>query len=122
MSKVKMAAAQAYIEAKEYDRAREILSMSNDPSADQWLEQLERIAPGDSNLAHRSPAHIKSDDTMLPKYPLLGQIVFLLALLEVLRLVYLANPDVILITQPIAAFIWYRLYVFTAKWRGYRPY
>jgi hypothetical protein len=112
MSKVKLAAAQAYIEAKEYDRAREILTMINDPSADHWLEQLERIAPSDSNLAHLSPARVKSDDITVPKYPLLGQMIFLLGLFVVLRLVYLANPALILITQPLAAFIWYRVYCF----------
>jgi hypothetical protein len=118
MSKAKIAAAQAYIEAKEYDRAREILSMSNDPSAVQWLQQLERIAPSDSNFAHRSPTRITSDDPILPKYPLLGQMIFLLGLFVVLRLAYLANPDLILITQPVAAFIWYRLYVLRRNGAG----
>ncbi len=121
MSKAKMAAAQAYIEAKEYDHAREILYMINHPTADYLLEQLERIAPSGSNLSYLSATRVKADDKSLPQFPRLGQIVFLMALGAVLRLVYLANDDVILITQPIAAFVWYRLYVFTAKSRGYRP-
>jgi hypothetical protein len=126
MSKAKLAAAQAYIEAKEYDHAREILYTINDPTVEQWLEHLERIDPNGSNHSYLSPAlrmstQMKAADTRPSNYSTIGRILFVLGIFSVLRFVYLANQDMILITQPIAIFFWYRFYVFWAGLKGYRP-
>jgi hypothetical protein len=117
MAKAKMAAAQAYIDAKEYDRAREILYTVNDPSADQWLDQLEQIAPGGS---YRLSTRMSAGVTRPSHYSRFGRILFVLVAIALLRVMYLVNDDLILVTQPIVLFIWYKVYAFMAASRGYR--
>lgn len=45
MSKVKFAAARELIQEKHYDAARAVLQTVDDPTAHQWLQKLDRIAP-----------------------------------------------------------------------------
>jgi hypothetical protein len=117
MAKAKMAAAQAYIDAKEYDHAREILYTINDPSADRWLDQLEQVAPGGST--HLS-GRMKAGVTRSAHYSRFGRILFVLVAIALLRVLYLVNDDLILITQPLALFMWYKVYALVAASRGYR--
>lgn len=53
MSKAKFAAAKELIQERHYDAARAVLQTMNDPTAYQWLQTLEQVAP--AYPEHSSP-------------------------------------------------------------------